>query len=82
MPAPQAGAERTDAVEGTAPKPRPKEEATTQEPGPSRAPLPPLPEILGGLPRITVHPRPSADEEWDRTQSALFASYHDGITRA
>jgi hypothetical protein len=69
-------------VEETAPEPRPKEEAATQEPGPSRASSPPLPEILGGLLRLTACLHPSADKELERTQSALFASYHDGITRA
>jgi hypothetical protein len=37
---------------------------------------------LGKLPRITTHPRPSADEEWERTREVLFASFRDGVTRA
>jgi hypothetical protein len=61
-------------VEEAAPEPRPKKEAATQEPGPSRASSPPLPEILEGLPGLTPCPRPSANEELERMQTALFAS--------
>jgi hypothetical protein len=74
--------ERASTADETAPEPRLEEEVAIQEPGPSRASLPHLLEILGGLPRLTAHPRPSTDEEWERTQSTLFASYRAGITRA
>jgi hypothetical protein len=81
-PATQAGMERANTAERAAPEPRTEGETAGQGPCPSSEPSPPLTEILGRLLRITAHPCPFADEEWERMREALFASFRDGVTRA
>jgi hypothetical protein len=65
-----------------APEPRLEEKAASQGPGPSRASLPPLLEILGRPVRITALPHPTADEAWVRVRETMIATLHNKVTRA
>jgi hypothetical protein len=82
MPATPANEEVANPTERAASEPLLEGETTAQGPGPSRAPSPPLPEILGRHPRITTCPHPTADEAWERVQETMIPTFHDEVTRA
>jgi chromosome segregation ATPase len=69
-------------MERAAPKPRTKGKMTSSEPGLSRAPSPPLPEILGRPLRITADPHTNADEAWARVREAMVDTFQNKVTRA
>jgi hypothetical protein len=50
------------------------------EPGPSRAPSPPLPEILGRPARITAEPH--ADDPWAGVLAAMNDAFRGEVARA
>jgi hypothetical protein len=52
-----------------APEPSSEKGMASTEPGPSRAPSPPLPEILGRPTRIAIEPH--ADDPWAGVLAAL-----------
>jgi hypothetical protein len=55
---------------------------TSSELGATRAPSPPLPEILGRPLRITADPHTNADEEWARVSEAMVDTFQNKVTRA
>jgi hypothetical protein len=52
------------------------------EPGPSRAPSPPLPEISRRPLRITVDPHTDADDVWARVCDAMADTFQNEVARA
>jgi hypothetical protein len=69
-------------MERAAPEPRTKGKTTSSELGPSRAPSPTLPEILGRPLRITMDPHTNADEAWARVREAMVDTFQNEVTRA
>jgi hypothetical protein len=63
-----------------APEPSSEKGAASTEPGPSRAPSPPLPEILGRPARITAEPH--ADDPWAGVLAAMNDALRDEVARA
>jgi hypothetical protein len=63
-----------------APEPHGEKRAAFTEPGPSRAPSPPLPEILGRPARITAEPH--AADPWARVLAAATGALRDEVARA
>jgi hypothetical protein len=69
-------------MEGATPEPRTEGKTTSSEPGPSRAPSPPLPEILGRPLRITADPHTDPDEVWVRVRDAMADTFQNEVARA
>jgi hypothetical protein len=69
-------------MEREAPEPRTEGETTSSELGPSKAPSPPLPEILGRPLRITADPHTNTDEAWVRVHEAMVDTFQNKVTRA
>jgi hypothetical protein len=55
---------------------------TSTEPGPSRAPSPPLPEISGRPLRIAVDPHTNADDAWARVLAAMTGTLQSEVAKA
>jgi hypothetical protein len=65
---------------GTAPEPSGERRTTPNEPEPSRAASPPLPEILGRPARIAAEPH--AADPWERVLAATTDALRDEVARA
>jgi hypothetical protein len=63
-----------------APEPSGEKGTASTEPGPSRAPSPPLPEILGRPTRITVEPH--ANDPWAGVLAAVNDAFWGEVARA
>jgi F0F1-type ATP synthase membrane subunit b/b' len=55
---------------------------TSTEPGPSRASLPPLPEISGRPLRIATDPHTNADDAWARVLAAMTGTLQSEVAKA
>jgi hypothetical protein len=55
---------------------------TSTEPGPSRAPSPPLPEISGRPLRIAVDPHTNPDDAWARVLVAMTGTLQSEVAKA
>jgi hypothetical protein len=55
---------------------------TSIEPGPSRAPSPPLPKISGRPLRITVDPHTNTDDAWVRLLAAMTGTLQSEVAKA
>jgi hypothetical protein len=66
----------------TAPSPHGERGATSIELGPSRASLPPLPEILGRPPRIATEPHTDEDDAWTGVLAAMTGALQSGVAKA
>jgi F0F1-type ATP synthase membrane subunit b/b' len=64
----------------TAPEPRGERRTASTGPGPSRAPSPPLPEILGRPARIKAEPH--AADPWAGVLAAMTGALRDEVVRA
>jgi hypothetical protein len=62
-------------MEGAAPEPSTKRRTTSTEPGPSRASLPPLPEISARPLRIAMDPHTDTDDVWARVRDAMANTF-------
>jgi hypothetical protein len=63
-----------------APEPSDEKGMASTELGPSRAPSPPLPEILGRPTRIAAEPH--ADDPWAGVLAAMTGALRDEVTKA
>jgi hypothetical protein len=63
-----------------APEPSGEKGTTSNEPGPSRAPSPPLPEITGRPARITAEPH--ADDPWVGVLVAMTSALRNEVAKA
>jgi hypothetical protein len=63
-----------------APEPSGEKRTTSTEPGPSRAPSPPLPEILGRLARIAAEPH--AVDPWAGVLAAMTGALQNEVVKA
>jgi hypothetical protein len=63
-----------------APKPSGEKGTTSHEPGPSRAPSPPLPEIMGRPTRIIAEPH--ADDPWSGVLAAMTSALRNEVAKA
>jgi hypothetical protein len=72
----------TAALSGTraAPEPRGERRTASTGPGPSRAPSPPLPEILGRPARIVAEPHTA--DPWAGVLTAMTCALQDEVVRA
>jgi hypothetical protein len=72
----------TAAPSGTraAPEPSGEKRTASTEPGPSRAPSPPLPEILGRPARIAAEPH--AADPWAGVLAAMTGALRDEVVKA
>jgi hypothetical protein len=60
-----------------APEPSGEKGTTSTEPGPSRSPSPPLPEILGRPARIAAEPH--ADDPWAGVLAAMTSALRNEV---
>jgi hypothetical protein len=74
MPVAPASERVANPMERAARQPHPVGETASQGAGPSRASLPPLPEILGRPLRIIADPHANTDEAWARAREAMIAT--------
>jgi hypothetical protein len=63
-----------------APEPSGEKGMTSHEPGPSRAPSPPLPEIMGRPARIAAEPHP--DDPWSGVLAAMTGALQNEVAKA
>jgi hypothetical protein len=69
-------------TERAALKPRTERRTTSTESGPSRASLPPLPEISGRPLRIAADPHTDTDDVWARVRDAMADTFQNEVARA
>jgi hypothetical protein len=69
-------------TEGAAPKTHNERGTTSTEPGSSRAPSPPLPEILERPLRIVADPHTNADDAWARVLMAMTDTPQSEVAKA
>jgi hypothetical protein len=79
---PEAPPATTAAPSGTraAPEPSGEKGMTSHEPGPSRAPSPPLLEIMGRPARIAAEPH--ADDPWLGVLAAMTGALRNEVAKA
>jgi MoxR-like ATPase len=69
-------------MKGAAPEPHIERRTASTEPGPSRAPSPPLPEILGRPLRIAADPHTDVDDVWARVLDAMTGTFQNEVAKA
>jgi hypothetical protein len=74
-PTAPAGKRAAHSTERAALEPLTKGKTTSSEPGPYRAPSPPLLELLGRPLRITADPHTDADDVWARVRDAMADTF-------
>jgi vacuolar-type H+-ATPase subunit H len=68
-------------IEGAAPEPYTERGTTSTEPGPSRAPSPPLLEISGRPLRIAADPHTDANDVWARVLAAMTGTFQNEVAK-